>query len=118
MTLGGVRALRLFQPVIPQAVRLGEAEHFLVALDGEGAGHLGPDHGGLQAGGFPHGPGFGGDVPGDAQAAGAAGEAEGQGAQHGAFDLTTAVLESWTSFRRAGADMIISYFAKELLAGP
>jgi len=38
-------------------------------------------------------------------------------AQHGAFDLTTAVLESWTSFRRAGADMIISYFAKELLAG-
>lgn len=35
-------------------------------------------------------------------------------AQAGAFDLRAGVLESWTAFRRAGTDMIISYFAPEL----
>nr|XP_048315109.1 delta-aminolevulinic acid dehydratase isoform X1 [Myodes glareolus]XP_048315110.1 delta-aminolevulinic acid dehydratase isoform X1 [Myodes glareolus]XP_048315111.1 delta-aminolevulinic acid dehydratase isoform X1 [Myodes glareolus] len=37
------------------------------------------------------------------------------GAQAGAFDLRTAVLESVTAFRRAGADIIITYFAPQLL---
>lgn len=34
-------------------------------------------------------------------------------AQHKAFDEEAAVLESWTAIRRAGADIVISYFAKE-----
>ena len=34
-------------------------------------------------------------------------------AQHKVFDEKTAVLESWTAIRRAGADILISYFAKE-----
>lgn len=37
------------------------------------------------------------------------------GAQAGAFDLRTAVLESMTSFRRAGADIIITYYTPQLL---
>uniref|UniRef100_A0A8C7SWK0 Delta-aminolevulinic acid dehydratase n=2 Tax=Oncorhynchus mykiss TaxID=8022 RepID=A0A8C7SWK0_ONCMY len=37
------------------------------------------------------------------------------GAQAGAFDLRTAVLESMTAFRRAGADIIITYYAPQLL---
>ncbi|XP_021504512.1 delta-aminolevulinic acid dehydratase [Meriones unguiculatus] len=37
------------------------------------------------------------------------------GAQAGAFDLRTAVLEAMTAFRRAGADIIITYFAPQLL---
>jgi porphobilinogen synthase len=36
-------------------------------------------------------------------------------AQSGAFDLKTAVLESLVCFRRAGADIIISYFTPKLL---
>uniref|UniRef100_A0AAY5KS43 porphobilinogen synthase n=1 Tax=Esox lucius TaxID=8010 RepID=A0AAY5KS43_ESOLU len=36
-------------------------------------------------------------------------------AQAGAFDLRTAVLESMTAFRRAGADIIITYYTPELL---
>uniref|UniRef100_A0A674DA63 porphobilinogen synthase n=1 Tax=Salmo trutta TaxID=8032 RepID=A0A674DA63_SALTR len=31
------------------------------------------------------------------------------------FDLRTAVLESMTAFRRAGADIIITYYAPQLL---
>lgn len=38
-----------------------------------------------------------------------------QGAKAGAFDLSTAVLESMTAFRRAGADIIITYYAPQLL---
>ncbi|CEL93170.1 unnamed protein product [Vitrella brassicaformis CCMP3155] len=37
------------------------------------------------------------------------------GAQHGAFDLKTAVLETITSIQRAGADIVISYFTPQLL---
>lgn len=37
------------------------------------------------------------------------------GAQAGAFDLKVAVLESMTSFRRAGADIIITYYVPQLL---
>lgn len=37
------------------------------------------------------------------------------GAQAGAFDLHAAVMESMTSFRRAGADIIITYFVPQLL---
>ncbi|XP_005994534.1 delta-aminolevulinic acid dehydratase [Latimeria chalumnae] len=37
------------------------------------------------------------------------------GAQAGAFDLKTAVIESMTSFRRAGADVIITYYVPQLL---
>jgi len=37
------------------------------------------------------------------------------GAQNGAFDLKTAVLESVVCLRRAGADIIISYFTPKLL---
>lgn len=37
------------------------------------------------------------------------------GAQAGAFDLRTAVLEAVTAFRRAGADIIITYFTPQLL---
>ncbi|KPP79035.1 Delta-aminolevulinic acid dehydratase-like [Scleropages formosus] len=37
------------------------------------------------------------------------------GAQAGAFDLRAAVLESMTAFRRAGADIIITYYAPQLL---
>lgn len=33
----------------------------------------------------------------------------------GAFALKDAVLESWTAIRRAGASIVLSYFAKELL---
>uniref|UniRef100_A0AAY5F5Y2 Delta-aminolevulinic acid dehydratase n=1 Tax=Electrophorus electricus TaxID=8005 RepID=A0AAY5F5Y2_ELEEL len=36
-------------------------------------------------------------------------------AQAGAFDLRTAVLEAMTAFRRAGADIIITYYAPQLL---
>ena len=36
-------------------------------------------------------------------------------AQAGAFDLRTAVLETLTGFRRAGADYLITYFAPEVL---
>lgn len=34
-------------------------------------------------------------------------------AQKGAFDETAAVLESWMALRRAGADIIVSYFARD-----
>ena len=34
-------------------------------------------------------------------------------AQHGAIDESAAVLETWTVLKRAGADILISYFAKE-----
>jgi porphobilinogen synthase len=34
-------------------------------------------------------------------------------AQHKAFDEKAAVLETWTAIRRAGADILVSYFAKE-----
>ncbi|KAI5089183.1 delta-aminolevulinic acid dehydratase [Silurus meridionalis] len=37
------------------------------------------------------------------------------GAQAGAFDLRTAVLEAMTAFRRAGADIIITYYTPQLL---
>lgn len=37
------------------------------------------------------------------------------GAQAGAFDLKTAVLEVMTAFRRAGADVIITYYTPQLL---
>ncbi|NIG58987.1 delta-aminolevulinic acid dehydratase isoform 1 [Pontoporia blainvillei] len=37
------------------------------------------------------------------------------GAQAGAFDLKAAVLEVMTAFRRAGADVIISYYTPQLL---
>ncbi|XP_064165316.1 delta-aminolevulinic acid dehydratase isoform X1 [Anguilla rostrata] len=37
------------------------------------------------------------------------------GAQAGAFVLRTAVLESMTAFRRAGADIIITYYTPQLL---
>lgn len=33
----------------------------------------------------------------------------------GAFDLQRAVLESLTAFRRAGATILITYFAPEVL---
>uniref|UniRef100_A0AAY4CGW5 Delta-aminolevulinic acid dehydratase n=1 Tax=Denticeps clupeoides TaxID=299321 RepID=A0AAY4CGW5_9TELE len=38
------------------------------------------------------------------------------GAQAGAFDLRAAVMESMTSFRRAGADIIITYYTPQLLS--
>jgi porphobilinogen synthase len=34
-------------------------------------------------------------------------------AQHGALDEKSAVLETWTAIRRAGADILITYFAKQ-----
>ncbi|MCE9625714.1 MAG: porphobilinogen synthase [Deltaproteobacteria bacterium] len=34
-------------------------------------------------------------------------------AQHGAIDEASAVLETWTVLKRAGADILISYFAKD-----
>ncbi|HEX5034915.1 MAG TPA: porphobilinogen synthase, partial [bacterium] len=34
-------------------------------------------------------------------------------AQAGAFDERAAVLETWTALKRAGADILISYFAKD-----
>ncbi|KAJ3605012.1 hypothetical protein NHX12_027063 [Muraenolepis orangiensis] len=37
------------------------------------------------------------------------------GAQAGAFELRAAVMESMTSFRRAGADIIITYYVPQLL---
>ncbi|XP_028664584.1 delta-aminolevulinic acid dehydratase [Erpetoichthys calabaricus] len=37
------------------------------------------------------------------------------GAQAGAFDLRTAVMEALTAFRRAGADIIITYYVPQLL---
>ncbi|GCB77279.1 hypothetical protein scyTo_0019265, partial [Scyliorhinus torazame] len=37
------------------------------------------------------------------------------GAQAGAFDLRTAVMEALTSFRRAGADIIITYYVPQIL---
>ncbi|TRZ03571.1 hypothetical protein DNTS_013489 [Danionella cerebrum] len=37
------------------------------------------------------------------------------GAEAGAFELRTAVLEAMTAFRRAGADIIITYYAPQLL---
>ncbi|CAL1569599.1 unnamed protein product [Knipowitschia caucasica] len=37
------------------------------------------------------------------------------GAQAGAFELRAAVMEAMTSFRRAGADIIITYFVPQLL---
>uniref|UniRef100_A0A8C5D2E7 Delta-aminolevulinic acid dehydratase n=1 Tax=Gadus morhua TaxID=8049 RepID=A0A8C5D2E7_GADMO len=37
------------------------------------------------------------------------------GAQAGAFDLKAAVMESMTAFRRAGADIIITYYTPQLL---
>lgn len=37
------------------------------------------------------------------------------GAQAGAFDLKAAVLEVMTAFRRAGADVIITYYTPQLL---
>ncbi|KAM4664858.1 delta-aminolevulinic acid dehydratase [Discoglossus pictus] len=37
------------------------------------------------------------------------------GAQGGAFDLKVAVLEAMTGFRRAGADIIITYYTPQLL---
>uniref|UniRef100_A0A3Q1FB06 Delta-aminolevulinic acid dehydratase n=1 Tax=Acanthochromis polyacanthus TaxID=80966 RepID=A0A3Q1FB06_9TELE len=37
------------------------------------------------------------------------------GAQAGAFDLKAAVMEAMTAFRRAGADIIITYYTPQLL---
>ncbi|XP_027725245.1 delta-aminolevulinic acid dehydratase isoform X2 [Vombatus ursinus] len=37
------------------------------------------------------------------------------GAKAGAFDLKTAVMEAMTAFRRAGADIIITYYTPQLL---
>uniref|UniRef100_A0A8C1R6F3 Delta-aminolevulinic acid dehydratase n=1 Tax=Cyprinus carpio TaxID=7962 RepID=A0A8C1R6F3_CYPCA len=37
------------------------------------------------------------------------------GAEAGAFDLRTAVMEAMTAFRRAGADIIITYYTPQLL---
>lgn len=37
------------------------------------------------------------------------------GAQHGAFKLEEAVMESMLAFRRAGASVILTYYAKEIL---
>ncbi|KAK5610535.1 hypothetical protein CRENBAI_003504 [Crenichthys baileyi] len=37
------------------------------------------------------------------------------GAKAGAFDLRAAVMEAMTAFRRAGADIIITYYTPELL---
>lgn len=37
------------------------------------------------------------------------------GSQAGAFDLRAAVMEAMTSFRRAGADIIITYYTPQLL---
>ncbi|XP_048414751.1 delta-aminolevulinic acid dehydratase [Stegostoma tigrinum] len=37
------------------------------------------------------------------------------GSQAGAFDLRTAVMEALTSFRRAGADIIITYYVPQIL---
>jgi porphobilinogen synthase len=34
-------------------------------------------------------------------------------AQHGALQEEAAVLETWTSIKRAGADIIVTYFARE-----
>ncbi len=34
-------------------------------------------------------------------------------AQHGAIDEEAAVLETWTAIKRAGADILISYFARD-----
>lgn len=36
-------------------------------------------------------------------------------ARNGALELRSAVLESMTSFRRAGTDVIITYFTPDLL---
>eukprot|EP01097_Dermamoeba_algensis_P005417 TRINITY_DN3443_c0_g1_i2.p1 TRINITY_DN3443_c0_g1~~TRINITY_DN3443_c0_g1_i2.p1 ORF type:complete len:165 (-),score=21.29 TRINITY_DN3443_c0_g1_i2:333-827(-) len=36
-------------------------------------------------------------------------------AHHGSFDLKTSVIETMTSLRRAGADIIITYFTPQLL---
>ncbi|CAF93563.1 unnamed protein product, partial [Tetraodon nigroviridis] len=38
------------------------------------------------------------------------------GAQAGAFDLRAAVMEAMTAFRRAGADIIITYYTPQLLS--
>ncbi|XP_062929945.1 delta-aminolevulinic acid dehydratase [Mobula hypostoma] len=38
------------------------------------------------------------------------------GAQAGAFNLKTAVMEALTSFRRAGADIIITYYVPQILS--
>ncbi|KAM9337905.1 delta-aminolevulinic acid dehydratase-like [Symphorus nematophorus] len=38
------------------------------------------------------------------------------GAQAGAFDLQAAVMETMTAFRRAGADIIITYYTPQLLS--
>ncbi|XP_078281912.1 delta-aminolevulinic acid dehydratase [Rhinoraja longicauda] len=38
------------------------------------------------------------------------------GAQAGAFDLRTAVMEALTGFRRAGADIIITYYVPQILS--
>jgi len=37
-------------------------------------------------------------------------------AQAGAIDETTAMLESLMSFKRAGADLILTYFAADAMA--
>ncbi|RXM92542.1 Delta-aminolevulinic acid dehydratase [Acipenser ruthenus] len=37
------------------------------------------------------------------------------GAQAGAFELRSAVMEAMTAFRRAGADIIITYYVPQLL---
>jgi porphobilinogen synthase len=37
-------------------------------------------------------------------------------AEHGAIDRQAAVLETLTSIKRAGADMILTYFAAEAAA--
>jgi porphobilinogen synthase len=36
------------------------------------------------------------------------------GAQHGLFDEAKAMEESLTAIRRAGADLIFTYFAREM----
>jgi delta-aminolevulinic acid dehydratase/porphobilinogen synthase len=38
-----------------------------------------------------------------------------RGAESGLFDLDTAIMESLRSFRRAGTDVIISYFTPRVL---
>ncbi len=37
------------------------------------------------------------------------------GATNGAFDLKTAVLEALSGMRRAGADIVITYFTPRIL---
>ena len=37
------------------------------------------------------------------------------GAKNGAFDLKTILLETLTSMRRAGADIIITYYTPQIL---